>query len=106
MQPRVIADFIVNIAAALAMNAQHPHLFGEIRVVGADQSAFAARAPLTVGAPARTTAQGDANLSEVLTLPVDTPPGYTASVGRAAIAAAGAEPIDDLAEVPARLGLT
>jgi HAD superfamily hydrolase (TIGR01509 family) len=32
--------------------------------------------------------------------------GYTASVGRAAIAAAGAEPIDDLAEIPARLGLT
>jgi HAD superfamily hydrolase (TIGR01509 family) len=32
--------------------------------------------------------------------------GYTASVGRAAIAAAGAEPIDDLAELPARLGLT
>jgi beta-phosphoglucomutase-like phosphatase (HAD superfamily) len=32
--------------------------------------------------------------------------GYTASVGRAAIEAAGAEPIDDLAEIPARLGLT
>lgn len=31
--------------------------------------------------------------------------GYTASVGREAIAAAGAEPIDDLAELPARLGL-
>lgn len=31
--------------------------------------------------------------------------GYTASVGREAIVAAGAEPIDDLTEVPARLGL-
>lgn len=31
--------------------------------------------------------------------------GYTASVGREAIVAAGAEPIDDLAEVPARLGI-
>lgn len=31
--------------------------------------------------------------------------GYTASVGREAIVAAGAEPIDDLAELPARLGL-
>ena len=31
--------------------------------------------------------------------------GYTASVGRAAIVAAGAEPIDDLALVPAMLGL-
>jgi HAD superfamily hydrolase (TIGR01509 family) len=30
--------------------------------------------------------------------------GYTASVGRDAIVAAGAEPIDDLAELPARLG--
>jgi HAD superfamily hydrolase (TIGR01509 family) len=32
--------------------------------------------------------------------------GYTASVGRDAIVLAGAEPIDDLAEVPARLGVT
>jgi HAD superfamily hydrolase (TIGR01509 family) len=32
--------------------------------------------------------------------------GYTASVGREAIAAAGAEPIDDLAAIPTRLGLT
>lgn len=32
--------------------------------------------------------------------------GYTASVGRAAIVEAGAEPIDDLADIPARLGLT
>jgi HAD superfamily hydrolase (TIGR01509 family) len=32
--------------------------------------------------------------------------GYTGSVGRAAIVAAGAEPIDDLADIPARLGLT
>lgn len=31
--------------------------------------------------------------------------GYTASVGRAPIVAAGAEPIDDLAELPARLGI-
>jgi HAD superfamily hydrolase (TIGR01509 family) len=31
--------------------------------------------------------------------------GYTASVGRDAIVAAGAEPIDDMSEVPARLGL-
>ena len=31
--------------------------------------------------------------------------GYTASVGREAIIAAGAEPIDDLAQVPALLGL-
>jgi HAD superfamily hydrolase (TIGR01509 family) len=31
--------------------------------------------------------------------------GYTASVGRDAIIAAGAEPIDDLAQVPALLGL-
>ena len=31
--------------------------------------------------------------------------GYTASVGREAIERAGAEPIDDLAELPARLGL-
>lgn len=30
--------------------------------------------------------------------------GYTASVGRDAIVAAGAEPVDDLAEVPALLG--
>jgi HAD superfamily hydrolase (TIGR01509 family) len=32
--------------------------------------------------------------------------GYTASVGRAAIVQAGAEPIDDLSEIPVRLGLT
>jgi HAD superfamily hydrolase (TIGR01509 family) len=32
--------------------------------------------------------------------------GYTASVGRDAITRAGAEPIDDLADVPARLGVT
>jgi HAD superfamily hydrolase (TIGR01509 family) len=32
--------------------------------------------------------------------------GFTASVGREAIEAAGAEPIDDLAEVPRRLGVT
>jgi HAD superfamily hydrolase (TIGR01509 family) len=32
--------------------------------------------------------------------------GYTASVGREALVAAGAEPIDDLAHVPARLGIT
>jgi len=32
--------------------------------------------------------------------------GYTGSVGRDAIVQAGAEPIDDLAEVPARLGIT
>ena len=31
--------------------------------------------------------------------------GYTASVGREAIIAAGAEPVDDLAQVPALLGL-
>ena len=31
--------------------------------------------------------------------------GYTASVGREAMVAAGAEPIDDLTEAPARLGL-
>lgn len=31
--------------------------------------------------------------------------GYTASVGREAIVRAGAEPIDDLAELPARLGI-
>jgi HAD superfamily hydrolase (TIGR01509 family) len=31
--------------------------------------------------------------------------GYTASVGRDAIVAAGAEPVDDLAQVPALLGL-
>ena len=31
--------------------------------------------------------------------------GYTASVGREAIVAAGAEPVDDLAQVPALLGL-
>jgi HAD superfamily hydrolase (TIGR01509 family) len=31
--------------------------------------------------------------------------GYTASVGREAIVAAGAEPIDDLSQLPARLGL-
>ena len=31
--------------------------------------------------------------------------GYTASVGRDAIVHAGAEPIDDLSELPARLGL-
>jgi HAD superfamily hydrolase (TIGR01509 family) len=31
--------------------------------------------------------------------------GYTASVGRDAIVTAGAEPIDDLTELPARLGL-
>jgi HAD superfamily hydrolase (TIGR01509 family) len=31
--------------------------------------------------------------------------GYTASVGREAVVAAGAEPIDDLAQLPARLGL-
>jgi beta-phosphoglucomutase-like phosphatase (HAD superfamily) len=31
--------------------------------------------------------------------------GYTASVGLDAIISAGAEPIDDLAELPARLGL-
>jgi HAD superfamily hydrolase (TIGR01509 family) len=31
--------------------------------------------------------------------------GYTASVGREAIAAAGAEPIDDLAKIPELLGL-
>ena len=31
--------------------------------------------------------------------------GYTASVGRDAIIAAGAEPLDDLAQVPAMLGL-
>jgi HAD superfamily hydrolase (TIGR01509 family) len=31
--------------------------------------------------------------------------GYTASVGRAAIEAAGAEPVDDLADVPALLGV-
>lgn len=31
--------------------------------------------------------------------------GYTASVGRDAIVAAGAEPIDDLAHIPARLGV-
>ncbi len=31
--------------------------------------------------------------------------GYTASVGFEAIVSAGAEPIDDLAEVPARLGI-
>ncbi len=31
--------------------------------------------------------------------------GYTASVGREAIVAAGAEPIDDLSELPGRLGL-
>jgi len=31
--------------------------------------------------------------------------GYTASVGRDAIVAAGAEPIDDLAQIPALLGL-
>ncbi|RYZ10150.1 MAG: HAD family hydrolase [Myxococcales bacterium] len=31
--------------------------------------------------------------------------GYTASVGRDAIVRAGAEPIEDLAELPARLGL-
>jgi HAD superfamily hydrolase (TIGR01509 family) len=32
--------------------------------------------------------------------------GYTASVGREAIIAAGAEPVDDLAQVPALLGLS
>ncbi|HXK20138.1 MAG TPA: HAD family hydrolase [Polyangiaceae bacterium] len=32
--------------------------------------------------------------------------GYTASVGRDAIVAAGAEPVDDLEQVPALLGLT
>ena len=31
--------------------------------------------------------------------------GYTASVGREAIVAAGAEPVDDLAQVPTLLGL-
>lgn len=32
--------------------------------------------------------------------------GYTASVGRDAIVAAGAEPIDDLSQVPVRLGIS
>ncbi len=37
--------------------------------------------PLTVGEPARGAATGDVNLSELLALPVEAPPGYTASLG-------------------------